>query len=488
MSRIPDAEIARQLDRIAQLLEGYPDGRSRIELEAAYSATYGGTLAWRTLLRRLERMEAQGRVELTGKRKRRRYRLATMPTPEPVRVDAATAVAAPAYALSDDGDQEDYVTLSKEGEALRALIRRPISARQPIGYQEELLRAYEPGVTWYLTADQRAHLHDLGRTPGEERPAGTFARAIFERLLIDLAWASSRLEGNTYTRLDTRNLLEKGVRAEGKNAAEAQMILNHKKAIELLVEQAEDVGFNRYTLLNLHAALSENLLDDLSDEGRIRSRVVRVSGTTFVPLSIPQKLEELFDLVLGKCDDIPDPFEQAFFVMVHLPYLQPFADVNKRTSRLASNISLIKANLCPLSFVGVPDRAYVEGTLAVYEEARVELLRDVFLWAYARSCAQCRVVRDSVSEPDPIRLRYRQQLSDVVRTFVGERRTPRHDTLAQWTQSEAAPSIPSRDHARFTEMALALLLDLHEGAIARYGLRPSEFRQWADAIRPHPTW
>jgi hypothetical protein len=75
-----------------------------------------------------------------------------------------------------------------------------------------------------------------------------------------------------------------------------------------------------------------------------------------------------------------------------------------------------------------------------------------------------------------------------VRTFVGERRTPRHDTLAQWTQSEAAPSIPSRDHARFTEMALTLLLDLHEGAIARYGLRPSEFRQWVDAIRPHPTW
>ena len=475
MARTPDAEIARQLDQVVRLLEGHPDGRGRAELERAFAEAHGQTLAWRTMLRRLEQLEAQKRVVVVGRGQNRVYRLATP--------DAAGPATAPPGTRSPDkaapaGDDEEYVPLTPEGEELRALVRRPMVARRPIGYQEELLREYEPGTTWYLTDDQRARLHEMGRTPDADRPAGTFAREIFERLLIDLAWASSRLEGNTYSRLDTKNLLEHGVRAEGRNATDAQMILNHKKAIELLVDQAEDVGFNRYTLLNLHAALSENLLDDPADEGRIRSRLVGVTGTAFVPLSIPQRLEELFDLLLARARDIPDPFEQSFFVMVHLPYLQPFADVNKRTSRLAANIPLIKANLCPLSFVGVPDRAYVEGTLAVYETTRVELLRDVYLWAYERSCAQYRVVRDSMAEPDPIRLRYRPQLGDVVREVVLAGAAPRLGDLQQWAGTKAAPPIPIEDRARFAEIALGLLLDLHDGAIARYRLRPSEFASW----------
>ena len=97
---------------------------------------------------------------------------------------------------------------------------------------------------------------------------------------------------------------------------------------------------------------------------------------------------------------IPDAIEQAFFVMVHLPYLQPFIDVNKRTSRLAANISLIRANLCPLSFVDVPEHTYTEGTLGVYENRNIALLRDVFVWAYERSCGQFKVLREAMGDPD----------------------------------------------------------------------------------------
>ncbi|MHB1071424.1 MAG: Fic family protein [Gemmatimonadaceae bacterium] len=477
MARTPNAEIARQLEQIEALLNGHPGGRGRAELERAFAEAYGRRLAWRTMLRRLEELEARKRLTPVGEGPNRVYRLSPVQETRP----SGTPTPTPLKRAAEDKPveaEEEYVPLSPEGEELRALVRRPMVARRPIGYQEEFLREYEPGTTWYLTDEHRARLHEMGRTPDADRPAGTFAREVFERLLIDLAWASSRLEGNTYTRLDTKNLLEHGVRAEGANATDAQMILNHKKAIELLVDQAEDVGFNRYTLLNLHAALSENLLDDATDEGRVRSRLVGVTGKAFVPLSIPQKLEELFDLLLAKARDIPDPFEQAFFVMVHLPYLQPFADVNKRTSRLAANIPLIKANLCPLSFVGVPDRAYVEGTLAVYQTTRVELLRDVFLWAYERSCAQYRVVRDSMAEPDPIRLRYRPQLGDLVRDVVLGGKPPRLGDLRKWADTDADPPIPAEDRARFAEIALELLLDLHEGAIARYRVRPSEFAAW----------
>ena len=104
-------------------------------------------------------------------------------------------------------------------------------------------------------------------------------------------------------------------------------------------------------------------------------------------------IEECFDQILATASAISDPFEQAFFVMVQLPYLQPFDDVNKRVSRLAANIPLIKANLVPLSFEDVPRQLYTEAMLGVYEMKRIELLRDVFIWAYGRSAARYAAVR-----------------------------------------------------------------------------------------------
>lgn len=144
----------------------------------------------------------------------------------------------------------------------------------------------------YLPPAMRRHLYELGRSPDGDRPAGTFARQILDRLLIDLSWASSRLEGNTYTRLDTQNLIAFGQLAEGKDQREAQMILNHKGAIEMLVEDAEMVGFNRYTIQNLHALLADDLLPDPDAAGRLRSILVGITGTTYQPTGIPQLIEE----------------------------------------------------------------------------------------------------------------------------------------------------------------------------------------------------
>lgn len=103
--------------------------------------------------------------------------------------------------------------------------------RIPVGYRRVFLETYKLGVTFYLSEALRRQLHEIGRTPVGERPAGTYAREILSRLLVDLSWASSKLEGNTYTRLDTQNLIEFGQIAQGKDAVETQMILNHKAAI-----------------------------------------------------------------------------------------------------------------------------------------------------------------------------------------------------------------------------------------------------------------
>ncbi len=479
MVRRSREEIKQERAQIESVIRSHPEGISLSGIIEEFAMQTQQPLPERTMLRRLETLQIEGRIRSDGQTTAARY-FATPTNTEKVPVTSTTSnvtpgAAATGIATPTEEATEGYIPLTAEGEAVLALITQPMVARRPVGYREKFLRDYIPGKTWYLPARARATLHEMGRTPEANRAAGTFAHEIFERLLIDLAWASSALEGNTYTRLDTKNLLEYGVRAEGKGAAEAQMILNHKKAIELLVDRAEEIGFNRYTLSNLHAALSENLLDDPQYEGRLRTRIVHVTGTAFVPVSIPQKIEELFDLMLEKVTAIRDPFEQAFFMMVHLPYLQPFDDVNKRTSRLAANIPLIKQNLIPLSFIGLPHKSYVDGLLAVYEFNRIELLRDVFLVAYRRSCDQYRVVRESLGEPNPIRLQYRVEIAGLIRDVVEGGEAPQLGLLRAWAQSH---QIPDDDQDRFAETALELLLALHEGSTSRYGLRRSEFEKW----------
>lgn len=369
---------------------------------------------------------------------------------------------------------EVYVPISPEAEEIRNYVRQPIARRRPVGYDRELLETYRPNDTAYVSPEIRKHLLNIGRSPDGEQPAGTYARDILGRLLIDLSWASSQLEGNTYTRLDTQNLIELGQEAEGKNRREAQMILNHKAAIELLVEQAEDIGFNTFTFYNLHALLSENLLADPGESGRLRQRIVEISGTVFHPLGIPQQIETYFRMILDKADAIEDPFEQSFFIMVHIPYLQPFVDVNKRVSRLGANIPLIRHNLCPLSFIDVPERAYVEGTIGVYEMKRVELLSDVYVWAYERSCQRYMAIRETVSEPDPVRQRQREALIEIVAEIVRSQQAPRAATV----RAIAADLVPPDDLNRVVDLATEDLANLHEGNVARYRLRLSEYRAW----------
>ncbi len=372
--------------------------------------------------------------------------------------------------------EETPLPLSEAGTSIRDYVQRAPEARKPVGYDRKFLDGYRPNVTFYLTERDRTHLAAVGRPQIAEQPAGTYAKQILNRLLIDLAWNSSRLEGNTYSLLDTKRLIELGEEAEGRAHLEAQMILNHKDAIEFLVSAADEIGFNRYTILNLHALLANNLLADPTAAGRLRYIAVGIERSAFHPLEVPQLIDESFDQILATAAAITDPFEQAFFIMVQLPYLQPFDDVNKRVSRLAANIPLIKGNLSPLSFADVPRQTYTEAVLGVYELTKVDLLKDVFIWAYERSAARYAAVRQSLGEPDPFRLRYRDQfrelIADLVRARVGRKDTAAR--IAAWSKKEINPD----DRLRFAELAETELTSLHEGNFARYRIRPSEFAAW----------
>ncbi|CAN7618300.1 Fic family protein [Acidovorax sp. LjRoot129] len=189
---------------------------------------------------------------------------------------------------------------------------------------------------------------------------------------------------------------------------------------------------------------------------------------------MPPQIDEALAMLLTKASQMGDPFEQAFFMLVHVPYLQPFADINKRTSRLIANLPLFRANLCPLTFVDVPEAAYSRAILGVYELTRVELLRDVFVWAYERSTQEYLAIKQDLAEPDPIRLAYRDVIKQTVHAVVMR---PGEDAMPLVTQAVAV-RVPEPDRAAVLSITVDELRRLHEGVLARYGLRPSESAAW----------
>lgn len=428
----------------------------------------------RSLQRYLAFFVKEGRLNAMGKARARQYQL-------PAIEKITTVIHLPDVSSEKNVSLastpiEKLITLSSAALAIQQDVRQPIQARRPIGYNREFLDKYRPNETYYLSEITRNHLFEIGKSPDSERPAGTYARQILNRLLIDLSWNSSRLEGNTYSLLETERLLELGETPEGKDSMEAQMILNHKAAIEFMVESAEELRFNTYTIFNLHALLSDNLLRDQRACGCLRSKPVGIAKSIYQPLAIPQLIKENFQQILDTANAITDPFEQSFFAMVQLPYLQPFLDVNKRVSRLAANIPLIRENLCPLSFVDVPEQIYVSGLLGVYELNRIELLREVFVWAYERSSSLYSATRQELGEPDPFRLLNR----NLIITMIGEivRGCMNKPTAVAAIKQKARETLEGNDQKRFIEVVETELMSLHIGNIARFRLRPSEYDAW----------
>lgn len=449
---------------LVRTIQNAPVGLTLAELLAQHPA-----VARRTAQRWISQSIAQGQIVAVGEARARRY------------LPAKTAIAA--AASGERGAFPSPIPLSADSRDILAYVDRPLEARKPVGYQRDFLEGYHPNRTWYLPEPLRRQLRKMGNTGQAGLPAGTHGRAVLNRLLIDLSWASSRLEGNTYSRLDTRELIEHGKAARGKAAIETQMILNHKAAIELLVENADTVGFDRYTLFNLHSALAENLLPNPADEGRLRRHAVEIAKSVYRPLCVPAQIDEMLDMMLDKAGQIADPFEQSFFVMVHLPYLQPFADVNKRTSRLLANLSLIRVNLCPLTFLDLSEGAYSAATIGVYELTRIELLRDLFLWAYERSTQEYLAIKQDLAEPDPLRLAYRNLIKQTVREVVTHPDQAPLAAIRRNLTEQVDTEVDAADLDNLEALIIEELRRLHEGVLARYGLLPSEFIQWQASQR-----
>ena len=233
---MPKVTPTHEFDKLLALIAEQPDGLS---VDALLREMSGGVQR-RTLQRRLGLLVKQQRVQMQADGRSVRYLL-------PAVSNGVAKLQPPSPAIP--ATAEVYVPTSPEGQETKNYVRQPRHQRPPVGYNTTFLEQYHPNQTAYLPQHLRDQLHALGRSQAEQTPAGTFASDILNRLLIDLSWASSQLEGNTYSHLDTERLIELGQAAEGKDALETQMILNHKDAISYLVRARERASLDRKSVV-----------------------------------------------------------------------------------------------------------------------------------------------------------------------------------------------------------------------------------------------
>ncbi len=455
--------VERQYSAIEFIVAGNADGLDASSIQRALRDELERAIPRRVVNRWLAAMSKAGRIERKGTGRLTRYFRGVVGTSE-----------------SAGAPEVDRPRLTPEAEELLSVVRSDEGVRPPMPYRDHVLLDYRPGEIWHLSQPRRTKLHELGRTPELAAPPGTFARRHYDRFLLDLTCGSValELEAPSYSRLEVQQLLTGGASDPRRSATETQLILNHKRAIELLLDAESPLGLDRGSLCNLHAALSENLLPDPSDEGRLRWRGVLVPGTSLVPLARESEIAERLDLLLDRVRAIPDPFEQAFFLLLQLPYLHPFFALNEAVARVAANIALVRANLCPMTWEGVPRDLYMNGVRGYFEYQKHSLLRDVFEWGYERSCERLaeREVREV--EPDPIRLRYRRELHGVVREVALGRVVADAAWLVRWGELNG---VVADDMELFATTARMLLEAMHEGVIGRYGITRDQFAEWRQA-------
>jgi Fic family protein len=427
---------------------------------AALTTAVGAPRA--TVQRHLARLVRAGRLTRIGVGPATRYELARR----------AIGRTEPAQPLQPRYAAPDWSPAAK---ALRAELQQPLGARKPVSYERRFADAYVPNESALLPAALATALHAEGRMPGQQ-PAGTYARKVLEPLLIDLAWSSSKLEGNRYSLLDTQELFRLGRDDANAADADAVMLLNHKEAIEFLVDAVPAYGLTVPVVSNLHGILLQGLLADTEALGTVRSKVVNITGTTYSPSQVPALLGEMLAQIVAQAARTKNPAEAAFFLWVNLAYLQPFEDGNKRTSRLAANIPLMLYNCAPLAFLDVDPDDYATAMIGIYERQDATVAAELFAWTYRRSIDRYGAVLRSVSAPDPFRLRYRRLLTEALQAVVlGER------VLAQVVREL---DVDAPDRARFLAMARAELehLDVHNCGRFRLGFAPVQ--RWVARGRP----
>lgn len=294
--------------------------------------------------------------------------------------------------------------LSPESLEIIDTMGSPLSKRASVVYNENFLSDYSPNTSRYFSEEICERLKILSKADRENTP-GAYIKKILNDFLTELVWNSCRIAGNSYTLLETEHLFDTGESGEGKKPSETQLLLNHKSAIEHLVNLGENIQIDRSIILQLHAIIYKGL----------NTTQAEISEMAYHPLDNQDTIDRCFDNILEKANQIQNPFEKAFFLLIHLSYLQPSKTI---LARLVANIPFFFYNLSPLSYLEIPTRLYIKGMLGIYELKRIDLLRDLFVWGYSRSSLFYSRNPNLLESPNQFRLKYEVLISEAVSTIV----------------------------------------------------------------------
>ena len=209
-----------------------------------------------------------------------------------------------------------------------------------------------------------------------EKLSPAILKKEFERLLIELSWKSSQIEGNTYSLLDTEVLIKDNIEAEGHKKEEAIMILNHKKALEYIFENGS--YFKELTLAKveeLHAILVGNL----NVIKGLRTMPVGIVGTNYKPLFNQHQIKEAIEKLIEKINSTEYIIEKALIAVLMISYIQPFEDGNKRTGRILANAILYANSYCPLSYRSIKEGEYKKAVIVFYENNSLDYFKKIFI-------------------------------------------------------------------------------------------------------------
>lgn len=204
-------------------------------------------------------------------------------------------------------------------------------------------------------------------------------RRELERFVIELSWKSSRIEGNTYTLLDTETLIKQSIEAAGHPREEAIMILNHKAAFDTILTHKEE--FKKVKLAQI-TQLHNVLVKRLSITAGIRNEPVGITGTTYRPLDNSWQIKEALEKAIKAINTSPYPLEKALIAITFLSYIQAFADGNKRSGRMLANAILLAHDFYPLSYRSVDETTFKEALILFYEQHSIVNFKKILLDQY----------------------------------------------------------------------------------------------------------
>ncbi len=210
--------------------------------------------------------------------------------------------------------------------------------------------------------------------------SNTVHKKELERFIIELSWKSSRIEGNTYTLLDTELLIKEGIKSPKNSEEEAIMILNHKNTFEYILEHKE--MFKDNLTLKKIQEVHALLVKDLSISSEPRNARVGITGSNYLPLDNHYQITEAIENLCSQVNQLDSVYDKAFLSLIGLSYIQAFEDGNKRIARFITNALLLAYGHAPLSYRSVDEKYYREAMLVFYETQSVIALKDIFIGQY----------------------------------------------------------------------------------------------------------